>query len=210
MYSMPGYPFEDSNLDISADPQLIDVIVDEYGELQIPDAAYQLSLHFQDELSNYVDWCESRLCDRRSNCPITDGFNMLQELQNASAYSASQGHPLIGRLVFSSTDQGGVNFETTLEVAGDDPDHPYRAGEYVFSTCWLNCGGREHGFYPEDDGWYPGWEYWRILNAPVRVYWRELGAKKNDPWTHRTTCGNWPPGINRGGMYEVVGLPAGG
>jgi hypothetical protein len=193
----PAYPFPNSDLDISADAQLIDVIVDEYEELQIPPTPYRLSLHFTEELP--IDgYCESRECIQRSTCPVTDAFNMLQELQNASIDLGG----LEGQFVEGSTDQGGI-VHTTI-ILEDGPG--YRAGEYMFATCWLNCRAREH----DEDIVGDFTESWRILNAPVRVYWRTLNAKKNDQWTHRTTCGNWPAPSNRGGTYVVVGRPDGG
>lgn len=188
----PQYPFENSDLDISADGQLIDVIVDENGELQIPSAEYRLSLHFTEELP-IEGYCESRFCTQRSTCPITEGFNMLQELQNASD---DQGG-LTGQLENSSTDQGGIVFTTIIPESGSG----YEAGEYMFATCWLNCRAREY----DQDMVGDFTDSWRIVNAPVRVYRRELNAKKNDQWVYRTTCGNWPAPSNRGGSYVVLG-----
>jgi hypothetical protein len=193
-------------LDISAYPQSLDARINDAGSLEFESQSYTLSLHYGDELLNQVVpggfWCESESCTNPRKCSATSNFNVLEDLQTISDSHSG----LTGRLEGIS-DESGFNFYTTVENAGN------LNGHYWLQTCWGNCGAIDTGTYeglPVEFAQYEGFDFWRILNAPTRVYRKDLDSTK-DVWTERTVCGDFLAGSPyRHGAYEVLAMPDGG
>jgi hypothetical protein len=193
-------------LDFSADPQTVDGRINDYGFLEFESQSYSLSLHYGDELANQVVpggfWCESESCKNPGKCSTTTAFNVLQDLQAISDSNTG----LTGRLEGIS-DESGFNFYTTVENAED------LNGHYWIKMCWGMCGAIDTGTYTGLEGEfavYNDFGFWRILNAPIRVYRKALNSTR-DVWTDRTVCGDFAAGSPyRYGAYEVLGMPDGG
>jgi hypothetical protein len=89
------------------------------------------------------------------------------------------------------------------------------AGRYELDT-W-NARAQDQGEYP--DGFFSdghdltGYDWWRTLNTPVRVFRWDPNAKKN-ALPDRTTCGYFDPGTEerqyRRVTTELFAKPAGG
>jgi hypothetical protein len=194
-------------LDISADPQTLDARINDAGFLEFESQSFSLALHYGDELAVPTVpggfWCESESCTNPRKCSSTSNFNVLADLQAIS--DANSG--LTGRLVGIS-DESGLNFYTTVENAGEALN-----GHYWFQMCWGNCGAIDTGTYSGLEGEsavYNDFAFWRILNAPTRVYRKDLNSTK-DVWTDRTVCGDFLAGSPyRYGAYEVLAMPDGG
>ena len=84
------------------------------------------------------------------------------------------------------------------------------AGRYQLDT-WNVFGNQ--GEYPDgflsDGNDLTGYRWWRSRNTPVRVFKWAPGAKKNDLYTHKTTCGYFDPGSEfRLATNEIFAKPA--
>lgn len=203
---------EGRTLDLSADFQLVEKIIGDYGELGFEAENYELAFHWEDELAQtdwgeYEVWCVSRVCTRQI-CVENDTLNVVKYLQNAS--DAYEG--LVGR-ISGHNDEWGFDFYTTVGDATDG----YMDGHYWIDFCFGNCDGAEEGVYGQEaaDAGYPeyvGAEFWRKKSAPIIARRKPLtSTKKNDPWTQESRCGLFPPGpVHRGTSYEILMKPEGG
>jgi hypothetical protein len=203
-------------LDISAEAQPVDANIDEGGNLFFQEDSYTLALHYQDELDEIEIegaglWCRSRVYTPQTGWVDRDPreFNLLQSLQNFSNLDDNGDlvpDGLTGRLEGGSN-EWGFSFFVTLEGSGD-----FIEGHYRIDLCYGNCGARDVGEYV--GGGYDGYDYWRILNAPIAVYRQDLNPRWKNKWNDKTLCGQYVGSeldlIHRRGAYEIIAKKAGG